>query len=45
MEVISDSGMVGSMDIVEINPIIDHCNQTARIAVDLAVSLFGKRIL
>ena len=45
MEVICDSGMVGSMDIVEINPIIDHCNQTAAIAVDLAVSLFGKRIL
>jgi arginase len=45
MEVISDSGLVCSMDIVEINPIIDHCNQTARIAVDLAVSLFGKRIL
>jgi len=37
----------GSRDItgVEINPIIDHCNQTAKTAVDLAVSLFGKRIL
>jgi arginase len=45
MEVISDSGLVCSMDIVEINPIIDHCNQTAKTAVDLAVSLFGKRIL
>ncbi len=44
MEVISDSGLVCSMDIVEINPIIDHCNQTAKTAVDLAVSLFGKRI-
>ncbi|MFH2065418.1 MAG: arginase [Pseudomonadota bacterium] len=45
MEVIADSGLVCSMDIVEINPIIDHCNQTAKTAVDLAVSLFGKRIL
>ena len=45
MEVISDSGQVSSMDIVEINPIIDHCNQTAKTAVDLAVSLFGKKIL
>jgi arginase len=45
MEIISDSGLVCSMDIVEINPIIDHCNQTAKTAVDLAVSLFGKRIL
>jgi len=45
MEIIADSGLLSSMDIVEINPIIDHQNQTAKIAVDLAVSLFGKRIL
>ncbi len=45
MEIIADSDLLSSMDIVEINPIIDHQNQTAKIAVDLAVSLFGKRIL
>lgn len=45
MEIIADSHHVGSMDIVEINPIMDTANQTARLAVKLAVSLFGKRIL
>ncbi len=45
MEIIADTELLSSMDIVEINPIIDHQNQTAKIAVDLAVSLFGKRIL
>ena len=45
METLADSGRVTSLDMVEINPIIDTGNQTANIAVDLAVSLFGKRIL
>jgi arginase len=45
METFADSGRISSLDIVEINPIIDTGNQTAKIAVDLAVSLFGKRIL
>lgn len=45
METISDSGRIASLDIVEINPFIDNANQTAKIAVDLAVSLFGKRII
>lgn len=45
MEVLADSGRVCSLDLVEINPILDHRNQTAQIAVDLAVSLFGQRIL
>ncbi len=45
MEIIADSGRVSSMDIVEINPIIDNRNQTAKIAVALAQSLFGKSIL
>jgi len=44
MEIIADSEQLTSMDIVEINPIIDHQNQTAKIAVDLALSLFGSRI-
>ena len=45
MEIIADSHNLSSMDIVEINPIIDRENQTAIVAVELAVSLFGKRIL
>ncbi len=45
MEVIADSGKLCSADIVEINPILDHENRTARMAVELAASLFGKSIL
>jgi len=44
MEILADSGKVGSLDIVEVNPILDHSNQTARLGVDLAASLFGQRI-
>jgi len=45
MEIIADSGKLCSADIVEINPILDHENRTARMAVELAASLFGKSIL
>ena len=45
MEIISDTRQVASLDIVEINPILDIRNQTARMAVELAASLFGKSIL
>ncbi len=45
MEIIADSGKLCAADIVEINPILDHENRTARMAVDLAASLFGKSIL
>jgi len=45
MEIIADSGRLASLDVVEINPILDQRNQTAKIAVELAASLFGKRIL
>lgn len=44
MEIIADSRRLSSLDIVEINPILDICNQTALLAVELAASLFGKRI-
>ena len=44
MEIIADSGKLASMDIVEINPILDQANKTARLAVDLTVSALGKRI-
>ena len=45
MELIADCGCCGSLDIVEINPILDQHNRTALLAVELAASLFGKRIL
>lgn len=45
MEIIADTKSLTSMDIVEINPILDQCNKTAKIAVELVVSLFGKSIL
>ena len=45
MEIIADTGQCASLDIVEINPILYHRNQTAKVAVELAASLFGKRII
>lgn len=45
MELIADCDCCGSLDIVEINPILDRHNRTAQLAVELAASLFGKRIL
>ena len=45
MEMIADSGRMGSLDIMELNPVLDTRNQTARLAVDLVESLFGKSTL
>lgn len=45
MEIIADSGKLTSMDLVEINPILDQANKTAKLAVDLIVSALGKSIL
>ena len=45
MEMIADTGRVGSVDIVELNPAFDLHNQTAQLAVDLVESLFGKSTL
>lgn len=45
MEIVADTGLLISADIVEINPILDHQNRTAEMAVELAASLFGKSIL
>ncbi len=45
MEMLAESRKVTSLDIVEINPILDHGNQTAELAVELAASLLGARIL
>lgn len=45
MELISDSGKLSSMDLVEINPILDIANKTAQLAVELTLSALGKSIL
>ena len=45
MELLGDSRRVTSLDIVEINPILDEMNKTAELAVELAASLLGQRIL
>ena len=45
MEILGDNGRVQSLDIVEINPILDDRNKTAELAVELAASLLGQRIL
>lgn len=45
MEMIADSGCMGSLDIMELNPALDVRNKTARLTVDLVESLFGKSTL
>jgi arginase len=45
METIAENGRLGSMDVVEVNPILDVRNRSAALAVDLVSSCFGKRIL
>ncbi|TXH40121.1 MAG: arginase [Burkholderiaceae bacterium] len=45
MEMIADTGRMASLDVVELNPALDHRNRTAELAVDLIESLFGKSTL
>lgn len=45
MEMIADTGLVRSLDIVELNPALDLRNRTAEVAVELVESLFGKSTL
>jgi arginase len=45
MEMIADSEAMASMEIVEINPVIDEHNRTAQLGVELVLSGLGKKIL
>ena len=45
MEMIADTGRMGSLDVMELNPALDVKNATAMLAVDLIESLFGKSTL
>ena len=44
MEIVAESEKVGSMDLVEVNPILDHSNRTANLAIELLCSAMGQRI-
>jgi arginase len=45
MELVAESGVAGSLEVVEVNPILDRENETARLAVELVASALGARIL
>jgi arginase len=45
LELVADSGLAGSLEVVEVNPILDRENATALLAVDLVSSALGARIL
>jgi arginase len=45
MEVIADAGVMTSLEMVEVNPILDQGNTSAIFAVELVQSAFGKKIL
>jgi len=45
MEMICDAGRMLSMEVVEVNPVIDQFNRTAELAVELILSALGKKIL
>ncbi|MBP2562835.1 arginase [Neorhizobium galegae] len=45
MEMLHDTGLVASLDLVELNPFLDDRGKSARIMVELAASLFGRRVL
>ena len=45
LELVAESGLADSIDVVEVNPILDRENETGALAVELAVSALGARIL
>ena len=45
LELVAESGLAGSLDMVEVNPILDRENATAKLAVELVASALGARIL
>jgi arginase len=44
MELVAESGKLTSLDVVEVNPILDRANRTALLAVELVLSALGKTI-
>lgn len=45
MEMVSDTGRMTSLEVTELNPVLDVKNQSGEVAVDVILSAFGKRIL
>jgi len=45
MELIAEAGVASSLEVVEVNPILDRENETAKLAVELVASALGARIL
>jgi len=45
LELVAESGLLGSLEVVEVNPILDRENATASLAVELVASALGKTIL
>jgi arginase len=45
LEIVAQSGALRSLELVEVNPILDEHNETANLAVELAASALGQRIL
>lgn len=45
MEMLHDSGLLTSLDLVELNPFLDERGRTARLMIELTASLFGRRVM
>ncbi len=45
MEIVADSGLLTSLDLVEVNPTLDVRNATAQLGLELALSALGMKIL
>jgi arginase len=45
MELVAEAGILTSLEVVEVNPILDHADETGLLAVDLVASALGARIL
>ena len=45
MELVAESGLASSLDVVEVNPVLDRENETGTLAVELVASALGARIL
>jgi arginase len=45
LELVAEAGVMTSLDVVEVNPILDRGNETAALAVELVASAFGAKIL
>jgi arginase len=45
LELVAEAGVARSLEVVEVNPILDRENETGRLAVELVASALGARIL